>query len=131
MTLVAEHVGSELADILDVAQAATEISDGFTVARAAEILSRDTAIDIGRSRLFTHLNTIGWTIRDHAHEDRWIATTTARAAGWLFDRDVVVRLGDIDRHVVPQILITLAGLVELRRTLSSPPDHPYQPPLFD
>lgn len=93
----------------------------FSVADAAKILSRDPAITIGATRLFTVLCKAGWIYRQVA-DNRWRVYQTAVETGRLSEipashyhpRTGVLVLDS------PQVRITAKGLEELRRRLAGP-----------
>lgn len=123
-------------DVLELAHKPVGFTTSYTVSRAAKVLSRDPAIEIGMHGLFDHMRAQGWIHRDHPHSDWQLSKGTGPVmAGWLTIREVLVpAAGKIRRRMYSQIYITPHGLEQLRRTLhalneSPPPDTP-APTLF-
>lgn len=90
----------------------------YDVAHAAQILSRDPVIALGRNRLFAALAEHGWIRRDQV-TGRWRAYQRAVDAGWLselpqhhYDRET----GDLVLDP-PQIRVTVKGLHRLHHVL--------------
>lgn len=114
--------------VVDAAIGLESFLDAWTVQQAAKILDRDPQIAIGRTRLFAHLERIGWIHRDH--DEHWAPRPDATRQGLLTLRDITIRSGTRGAEAYTQLYITEAGLAELRRTLYAlhpvPPD-PVEP----
>lgn len=114
-------------DVIDSAVGLEGFCSAYTVQQAAMILDRDPAVAIGRTRLFAHLERIGWARRGIAQH--WEPTSLARRHHWLTIRTVSIRPGTKATTPYPQLYITPAGLDELRRTLHAlNPDAPATTP---
>ena len=91
----------------------------YAVDEAAKILSRDPAITIGRTRLFTFMGELGWLYR-HGARNRWHAYQTAVEAGRLVERVSAAflnqRTGEMEVPA-PTIRVTPKGLQALRDAL--------------
>lgn len=91
-------------------------ADDYDVASAANILSRDPAIKIGRTRLFTYLANEGWIYRKHG---AWAPYQTQIDNGRLMvlpQSHYHPRSGELVLDP-PQIRITVKGLTELHKRL--------------
>jgi len=91
----------------------------YDVAHAAQILSRDPAINTGQRRLFAYLAEIGWIRRDPT-TGRWRAYQRAIDARWLseipqhhYDRETGELVLD-----PPQVRVTVKGLYRLHQLLA-------------
>lgn len=113
-------------EAIDKAIGLASFTDAWTVRQAAMVLDGDPQITIGRTRLFAHLNHIGWVHRDHT--GHWAPRQAALRAGHLTLRDIIIRSGTRAAETYTQLYVTETGLAELRRTLHAlnpaPPDHP-------
>ncbi|WP_180967313.1 phage regulatory protein/antirepressor Ant [Zhihengliuella halotolerans] len=91
----------------------------YSVDEAAKALSRDPAVDIGRNRLFTTMQGLGWIYRDARR--RWHAYQSQVDCGRL-----VMKLGGaylntntgLMENPAPTIRVTAKGLDALRRALT-------------
>lgn len=101
-------------EMLDRAARRASFASSFTVARAAELLSRDPRIEIGRDRLFDHLERIGWIHRP-LPDEAWRLTAVALEHDWLTTRPMTIGHGRHARHY-EQVHVTPAGMTELART---------------
>lgn len=90
----------------------------FSVADAAKILARDPAIKLGRNRLFSLLDELGWTYRQLS-DDRPRVKQTAIERQWLSEipqSHYHPRTGELVMDA-PQVRITVKGLHELHKRL--------------
>lgn len=90
----------------------------FSVADAAKILARDPAIKLGRNRLFSLLDEMGWTYRQLS-DDRPRVKQTAIERQWLSEipqSHYHPRTGELVMDA-PQVRITVKGLHELHKRL--------------
>lgn len=94
-------------------------ADGdFSVADAAKILARDPDIKLGRNRLFSLLDELGWTYRQLS-DDRPRVKQTAIERQWLSEipqSHYHPRTGELVLDA-PQVRITAKGLHELHKRL--------------
>ena len=94
-------------------------ADGdFSVADAAKILTRDPVIKLGRNRLFSLLDELGWTYRQLS-DDRPRVKQTAIERQWLSEipqSHYHPRSGELVMDA-PQVRITAKGLHELHKRL--------------
>lgn len=108
---------AELAPAAQAWDTLATASGDFDAARAAQILSRDPAIRMGRTRLFTWLANHGWIYR--GSEGRWCAYQAQIDAGRLMilpSSHYHPRTGELVLDP-PQIRITVKGLLELHKRL--------------
>lgn len=130
-----EQIPAALADeVIDHAVGLESFCTAYTAQQAAMILDRDPAIAIGRTRLFGHLEQIGWARRDEA--GHWTPTSAARQHHRLTIRTVTIQAGTRSAAPYPQLYITPDGLNELRHSLhalhtDTPATPPAPAPLFD
>lgn len=90
----------------------------YSVSDAAKILTRDPAIKLGRTRLFTLLDEYRWTYRQLA-DDRPRVKQTAIERGWLPElpqSHYHPRTGELVLDA-PQVRVTAKGLHELHKRL--------------
>jgi prophage antirepressor-like protein len=94
-------------------------ADGdFSVADAAKILARDPAIKLGRNRLFSLLDELGWTYRQLS-DDRPRVKQAAIERQWLSEipqSHYHPRTAELVMDA-PQVRITVKGLHELHKRL--------------
>lgn len=110
-------------DVIDHAVGLETFCTAYSVRQAAMILDRDPAVNLGRTRLFEHLERFGWTYRDIA--SHWRPTALATRHHLVTVRDVTVMPGTRAAAPYPQLMITPTGLAELRRLLHAlHPDTP-------
>lgn len=109
-------------EVLDAAIGLRSFLDAWTVQQAAVILSRVPGIDTGRTRLFGHMESIGWIDRESGPpRGAWAPTRRAVRAGWLTIRQVRARQaidGRVKTLPYDQIYVTPEGLDALRSTLN-------------
>ncbi|MHC9046778.1 phage antirepressor KilAC domain-containing protein [Microbacterium saperdae] len=123
-------------EAIDHAIGLVSFTDAWTVRQAAMILDRDPQISIGRTRLFAHLEHIGWAQRAFA-TGTWAPLPYATRHGYLTLRDIIIRSGTRAAEAYTQLYVTEDGLTELRRSLNAlypaPPDpvEPEQLPIPD
>jgi anti-repressor protein len=90
----------------------------FSVADAAKILTRDPAIKLGRNRLFSLLDELGWTYRQ-VSDDRPRVKQTAIERQWLSEipqSHYHPRTAELVMDA-PQVRITVKGMHELHKRL--------------
>ena len=102
-------------DVIDHTVGLETFCTAYSVRQAAMILDRDPAVRLGRTRLFEQLERFGWTYRDVANH--WRPTALAIRHHLITVRDVTVLPGTRAAAPYPQLMITPAGLTELRRLL--------------
>lgn len=93
----------------------------FSVGAAAKVLSRDPAIEIGRDRLFKHMETLGWIFRTKGRRAHWEASQqkavkTGRLTHKLSSPFFNERTQEWEQPA-PTIRITPKGLNELHQSL--------------
>lgn len=117
--------------VLDQAQGMPGFIGSFPVARAAQLLSADPEIKLGRDHLYAYMHEIGWVQRG---ESDWEVTHLARRNGWLTVRPKLVP--GRGRHPYMQPYVTPDGLTQLQQLLTvgrrhAPPAAPAPQTLFD
>ncbi len=123
--LVAAQSRAELAVVAPKAEAWDVLAsaDGdFAVSDAAKVLSRDPNIKLGRGRLFSYLDEIGWVHRQRG-DQRWRAYQAQIDLGRLSElpsSHYHPRTGALVLDP-PQVRVTTKGLHELRRRLTAAP----------
>lgn len=98
-------------------------ADGnFGVADAAKMLSQDPEITIGRDRLFSFMESLGWIKRRNHRRGGWFAYQTQVDCGRLHERPATPFLnrktGEYELPA-PTIRVTAKGVAELHRLLTS------------
>lgn len=98
-------------------------ADGnFGVADAAKMLSQDPEITIGRDRLFSYMESLGWIKRRNHRRGGWFAYQTQVDSGRLHERPATPFLnrktGDYELPA-PTIRVTAKGVAELHRLLTA------------
>lgn len=98
-------------------------SDGnFGVADAAKMLSQDPEITIGRDRLFSFMESLGWIKRRNHKRGGWFAYQSQVDCGRLHERPATPFLnrktGEYELPA-PTVRITAKGIAELHRLLAS------------
>lgn len=115
--LAAEQKVAELAPSAQAWDTLATADGDYDVARAAQILSNDPEITIGRDRLFTYMSKIGWVYRGAGN--RWCAYQTQIDAGRLMilpGSHYHPRTGELVLDV-PQVRVTVKGVGELHKRL--------------
>lgn len=102
---------------VDDARVRTGFGAGLTVRNAARRLT-DAGVRIGRTGLFTTLQSLGWTRREG---DSWALTSLPLDLGWAATRRIRDPRPGADRHATyEQIYILPAGLDRLVELLHAP-----------
>lgn len=123
--------------VLELAHQPASFATAYTVAAAAKAIADELRIDLGRDRLFDHMDALGWIERNEPGAP-WIITALPHNNDWLTLRAVGIgprRSGKTQRQYL-QIHVTPAGLAKLTDTFRDLPPAPKlralpTPPLFD
>ncbi|MEV0646121.1 phage antirepressor KilAC domain-containing protein [Phytomonospora sp. NPDC050363] len=128
---LAEAKVLELEPAADSWNVLASIEGDLSVKDAADILSRDVDIEIGRDRLFAKLGEMRWTHRNRG-DKRWRPYHYAVKSGWLsaLPKDRPDHRNGGSKLAAPQVRVTLKGVAELRRRLSGSANPPIQDDLF-
>ncbi len=103
--------------VLELAHQPASFATAYTVAAAAKTIADELGIDLGRDRLFDHMDALGWIERNEPGGP-WVITVLPYNRDWLTLRAVSIgprRTGKTLRSY-PQIHVTPAGLEELTET---------------
>lgn len=98
---------------VDVEGEPVKVPEVFSIREAARLLERDPAITIGQARLFEYLSAIGWIERAAGV---WVPRAHVRTSGLLTTQHVAERHSSHDEPY-PQLILTVAGVLELHRRL--------------
>lgn len=116
---IAESRARELEPAAEAWGVMVSASGDYSVDEAAKILSRDPSIEIGRTRLFSHMSDLGWLFRSGKRQ-RWHAYQSQVDNGRLTMRMSAAflnaRTGEME-NPAPTIRITAHGVEKLRATL--------------
>lgn len=110
-----EEQRSKVAELAPAANSWTQLAEAtgdYDVRAAAQILSRDPAIDTGQKRLFAYLREIGWIGRDNRPYQSQVDADRLRVIARSY-----LDLSSGEEQTTSQLRVTVKGIHELHKRL--------------